>query len=161
MDSSSKVSLWAECAIFMATVAFCAFSWKVMVQPRVAAKVAVVERTPVSERAPASLYMANGAEERSTKVWEIGCLGSGSGEQRPLSTEAGLLRIIAQLCEPYSSVTATNTTTKEQLLIFQAKEKVSTHYFPLKEGKNLIVFDWNQGKRREQVEVVRTGGEKK
>jgi len=141
--------IWRELTLFVCFAAFGVYSAAALVKPQ-AASAPAAPKTTFSRAPSAAIPVA--VPEKSTQVIFMGCLGSGTS---PLRTQANLARLMADECRPASSVQARNKTTGESLMIFQRGKKISTHYFPLKEGENTIVVEWLGPKGERSVETLR------
>jgi len=148
-EQKNTSSLWREFALFACVAAFGAYSAAVLVKPH--SPLPPIEAKATFSRAPASSANAVTAPEKSTRIVSMGCLGDGTSLVR---TEAGLARIMADECRPARSVEARNETTGESLMIFQRSKKISTHYFPLKQGENKIVIEWLSPKGVRSAETL-------
>jgi len=162
-EKKSRQSLWRELCIFAAVAAFGLFSIRGEYKPSQPEPAA--EKSDAPKRLLASLGPASTKSDKSTKIIEIGCLEKSASPNTSsgLKTRAALVRIMAQACGTVAEISATNESTGESLMIFRQTKKISTHYFPLKSGRNKVVIKWAgpKGLRAEtvlEVEKLPAGG---
>lgn len=155
-DHKQKSTRWPrgiDLAIFAAVMLFATYSWRNL---RPAPPARLTAPMPTLARGPASLPATAPPPERSTHVFALGCLAPHPVKVR---TQASLLRLDAELCQEARHVIGRNETTGENLLLFPRDKKISSHYFPLKAGKNLIRIEWSEAKMHRNgltVEVERS-----
>lgn len=137
-DQKNKPSLWRDLAAFAAVAAFCVYSGRAVLKSRPSS--AEPASSSLVSRKTAAIDTGSKTDEKSTKIIEIGCLGPGTAT--PVITGASLIRVMANECATAANVSAKNETTGESLLVFQRSKQISTHYFPLKIGKNRVVIEW-------------------
>lgn len=159
-------SAWFDIAVFAAVASFFLFSARSLTrsQARMGASTeaiaAVTDRSLAgavtdTSRTPAS-------EDHAVATFRLDCLFRPNPPA--LDTEASLVRIVAELCEPKPIANnmpfvAKNKSSGEDIVPFVQNGKImSTNYFSLKEGTNLISFELNLGKqkiRRQELQLVR------
>jgi hypothetical protein len=144
MTENRRHTIWLDWACFGLVLALSALSARAFFKP------APPPRAPRAlSRSPASFQKEASAKEHSTSVVEFNC----EKPKSALSTEASLLRIVSQLCPGMALAAAKNETTGENLILFAQRDKVSTHYFPLKKGTNRIEMEW-KGKNSRNVQTL-------
>lgn len=141
---------WVDLAMLAVVASFFAYSsvalWKNpdSLKAAQAQAPAPAARDLAAAQAPAAVI-----EEKSTKVFAIGCVGEMSPK---FETEASLLQVQGKACAG-GKVKGQNTSTNEGLQIFVQGTKFTTHYFPLLPGANRIVLE--EGKKQSVLEVNR------
>lgn len=141
LEKKSRLPSWPDYALFVAAVAFCAFSAKAFL--RAPAPVSSPASPAKVSRGLASVSHEQPVEERTTRTVSFSCQ-----EEKNLrtKTDASLLRLTAESCGGRIQ-RVTNQSTGESLLLFERDGGVSTHYFPLKAGTNKILIEWKGAKR--------------
>ena len=147
-DQKKSQIPWLDLGIFALVLAFLGYSTHTFLQSR-ARPPAVspppiappMDAPPASARSPASQKSEPGG---STEVVKVPCLGL---ENKELQSGARLIEIQSPLCGTLSRLpkegwTAVNESSGEEILVFvNPKEKtLSTSYFTLKDGSNLLLF---------------------
>lgn len=160
-------SAWFDIAVFAVVAAFFSFSARSLLlsRPRNVAS-ATEAAAQLSDRKLASTSRPGprpASEDRSVHVFRIGCLFGPS--PAPLSTRAGMARIVANICEPKKGIgknpalSGKNLSSGEDIVPFvQDGKTISTNYFSLREGSNKIAFQLASGKEKpltQELELTR------
>lgn len=149
LEKKSRLHSWPDYALFVAAVAFCAFSAKAFFR--------APPPTPTPQakasRGLASISHEQPVEERTTRTVNFSCQEEKASRTK---TEASLLRLTADSCSGRIQ-SVTNQSTGETLLLFERDGAISTHYFPLKEGTNNILIEWKGAKKSAKlIEIERS-----
>lgn len=141
---------WVDLAMLAVVASFFAYSsvalWK---NPDSLKSAQAPVAAPAARELAAASAPAAAAEEKSTKIFEMGCVGELLAK---LETEAALLQVKGRSCAG-GKVLGQNQTTKEGLQVFLQGQKFTTHYFPLLPGANRILLE--EGKKQSVLEVLR------
>lgn len=148
-EKYSRLRSWPDYALFLGALAFCAFSAKAFFRAPASAPAAPAKVS----RGPASVNHEQASRERTTRTLNFSCSDEKSMHAK---TDASLLRLSAESCSG-SIRRITNQATGESLMLFERNNGVSTHYFPLKEGVNKILIEWNGKKKPKTLEVEKSG----
>jgi hypothetical protein len=154
-----------DIAVFAAVASFFLFSAHSLTRSQ--APHGVTPENPALEKAASAtltpIDRRPAGDDHSIATFRLDCLFTAN--PAPLNTEAGMVRIVADLCRPKpvpssAPFVAKNTSSGEDIVPFLQNGKImSTNYFILREGSNRISFELNLGKQqvlRQNIELIRS-----
>ncbi|MGZ3694914.1 MAG: hypothetical protein ACXWQO_12105 [Bdellovibrionota bacterium] len=173
MESQSRKkdtqSAWFDIAVFAVVAAFFLFSAQSLLRSQVRGQSGGEPVAQITDRSIASVQHQDTpavvGEDHSVQVFKLDCLFG--APPAPLTTKAGMVRIVANICSGNKKPLAKNAnfvgkndSSGEDIVPFvQEGTTVSTNYFSLREGSNKISFQLAVGKGqtlRQELEFVRT-----